>query len=78
MSDSHVEEVGMKRVEPFFFLKNKVDQKEKYLDTYEICKASNVVLGNAKLINGVKRIDGLWKLYFNNETARGHRYLLQE
>ena len=59
MSDSEVEGVGMKRVEPLFFLNNEADQKEKYLDTYEICTAVNVVLGKAKLINGAQRFGGL-------------------
>ena len=47
-----------------------MDQTEKYLDTYEICEAVNAVVGNAKLINGAQRIGGLWRIYFNDATAR--------
>ena len=72
MSESGDEgdDVNLKRVEPLFFLNSEVDQTEKYLDTYEICKAVNAVVGNAKLINGAQRIGGLWRIYFNYTTAR--------
>ena len=64
MSESGDEgdDVKLKRVEPLFFLNSEVDQTEKYLDTYIICKAVNAVVGNAKLINGAQRIGGLWKI----------------
>ena len=45
-------------------------QTEKHLDTYEICKAVKAVVGNAKLINGAQLIGGLWRIYFNDATAR--------
>ena len=48
---------------------SEVDQRDKYLDTYDICKAVNAVVGNVKLINGDQRIGGLWRIYFNGETA---------
>ena len=48
MSESRDEgdDVNLKRFEPLFILNSEVDQTQKYLDTYEICKAVNAVVGS--------------------------------
>ena len=63
-------QVGIKKIEPLFLINSDVDQNDKYLDTYEICTAVNEVVCNADLINGAQRIGGLWRIYFNDDTAR--------
>ena len=49
------DEVSLKRIEPLFLINSDVDQNDKFLATYEICKAVIAVVGIEKLINGAQR-----------------------
>ena len=60
----------LKRVEPLFFLNNKVDQEQKWLDTLEVCLITFSVGADETLVEGAQCIGGLWRIYLTNLNTR--------
>ena len=62
------------RVEPVFFKSSDVPQENnRWLGTYEICKACSLVVTDDKkkeLVDGAQRIGDFWRVYLTDETAR--------
>lgn len=63
-------ESSSSRIEPVFFLNADVPQEDnKWLGTYEICRAvSDVISEDA--VDGAQRIGALWRIYLLEEEAR--------